>query len=187
MRCANVTRPWKIGLVNNVVKLPRRGEPRAAARGRLDALLAAGFGAALVDHDRGRPEVRFLRAEAGDPLRDAFEAAGMREVATVTRRARTSSTRDSASPVADGEELYWLDWHHAGYRFDPARVDGAGPRWPGFVFPDGDYHIHLTPDLRLGTFGHPWEETICVFGDLLTRIDAELTAALGAPIRRSEP
>lgn len=48
-------------------------------------LLAAGFGAALVDHDWGRPEVRFLRAEAGDPLREAFEAAGMREVATVTR------------------------------------------------------------------------------------------------------
>jgi len=58
---------------------------------------------------------------------------------------------------------------------------------PGAVFPDGDYHIHLTRDLRLGTFGHPWEETVCVFGDLLTLIDAELTAALRPPIRRSEP
>ena len=78
-----------------------------------------------------------------------------------------------------------LDWHHVGYRFDPARVGGTGPRWPGAVFPGGDYYIHLTRDLRLGTFGHPWEET--VFGDLLTLIDAELTAALGPPIRRSEP
>lgn len=224
-----------------------------------DAMLVGGvtdpgFAAALVDHDWGRPEVRFLRAEAGDPLRDAFEAAGMREVTTVTRYhlpspgepARTrpvrrlfaepehdeiwvrfyeefafrpdmrefpgitepahSATwhvddlgdarlealpdivhRGLRASVVDGEELYWLDWHHAGYRFDPARVDGAGPRWPGAVFPDGDYHIYLTRDLRLGTFGHPWEETICVFGDLLTRIDAELTAALGEPIRRSEP
>ncbi|WP_410615604.1 DUF2716 domain-containing protein [Amycolatopsis sp. lyj-109] len=92
--------------------------------------------------------------------------------------------RESVEP---GEELYWLDWHHVGYRFDPARVDGTGPRWPGAVFPDGDYHSYLTRDLRLGTFGHPWEETVCVFGDLLTRIDPELTAALGNPIRRSEP
>lgn len=92
--------------------------------------------------------------------------------------------RESAEP---GEELYWLDWQHVGYRFDPARVDGAGPRWPGAVFPNGDYYLYLTGDLRLGTFGHPWEETLCVFGELLTRIGAELTAALGPPIRRSEP
>ncbi|GHG16761.1 hypothetical protein GCM10017567_38730 [Amycolatopsis bullii] len=64
--------------------------------------------------------------------------------------------RESVEP---GEALYWLDWQHVGYRFDPARADGAGPRWPGAVFPDGDYHLHLTRDLRLGTFGHPWEET----------------------------
>ncbi|WP_244180361.1 DUF2716 domain-containing protein [Amycolatopsis pretoriensis] len=213
-----------------------------------------GLAATLVDHAWGRSEVRFLRAEVGGPLRDAFEAAGMREVTTVTRyhlpspgepaRARpvrrlfsepehddiwarfyerfafrpdtrefpgitepansatwyVGDAEDTAldsflatiheglrESVVDGEELYWLDWHHAGYRFDPARVDGAGPRWPGFTFPDGDYHIYLTRDLRLGTFGHPWEETICVFGDLLTRIDDDLTAALGEPIRRSEP
>ncbi|WIY05141.1 DUF2716 domain-containing protein [Amycolatopsis mongoliensis] len=85
-----------------------------------------------------------------------------------------------------GEELCRLDWQHVGYRFDPARVDGAGPRWPGAVFPDGDYHSYLTRDLRLGTFGHPWEETVCVRGELLTRIDAELTAAFGEPMRRSE-
>jgi hypothetical protein len=216
-----------------------------------------GFAAALVAQDwrlagphRG---VRFLLAEATGTLRDAFEAAGMREITTVARYhrpapgepARTrpvrklfsepehdeiwarfsakfafrpdmrafpgitepahSATwhigdlddsqadalhgivhkglRESAGP---GEELYWLDWHHAGYRFDPTRVDGAGPRRPGAVFPDGDYAIHLTSDLRLGTFGHPWEETVCVFGELLTRVDAELTAALGEPIRRSE-
>ncbi|MCR6481547.1 DUF2716 domain-containing protein [Amycolatopsis sp. OK19-0408] len=88
---------------------------------------------------------------------------------------------------AIGEELYWLDWQHVGYRFDPARVGGAGPRWPGAVFPDGDYFGYLTSDLRLGTFGHPWEETVCVWGELRTRIDVELTAAIGAPLRRSEP
>ncbi|MFB9690614.1 DUF2716 domain-containing protein [Amycolatopsis plumensis] len=66
--------------------------------------------------------------------------------------------RESVEP---GEELYWLDWQHVGYRFDPARVDGAGPRRPGAVLPDGDYHLYLT------------------------RIGAELTAALGEPVRRT--
>ncbi|SFW60229.1 DUF2716 domain-containing protein [Amycolatopsis australiensis] len=216
-----------------------------------------GFAATLVAQDwrvagphRG---VRFLLAEATGALCEAFEAAGMSVLTTVTRYhlpsprepARTRPVRVLSSEpehdeiwtrfaeqfafrphtrrfpgiaepagsatwhvgdldgtrldamdlivhkglracVAPGEQLYWLDWQHVGYRFDPARVDGAGPRRPGAVFPDGDYHLHLTHDLRLGTFGHPWEATVCVFGDLLTRIDAELTAALGEPIRRSE-
>jgi hypothetical protein len=221
-----------------------------------------GFAETLVRHDWramprsgwGHPDVRFLLAEATGALREAFEAAGMSVLTTVTRYhlpapgepARTRPVRrlfaepehddiwarfserfafrpdtrqfpgiteppgsatwhvgdlDDAqadalsdivhkglrSCVEPGEELYWLDWHHAGYRFDPARVDEAGPHWPGFVFPGGDYFLYLTGDLRLGTFGHPWEETVCVFGDLLTRIDAELTAAIGEPIRRSEP
>jgi hypothetical protein len=199
------------------------------------------------------PEVRYFLAEATGDLREAFEAAGMHPVTTITRYHRQApgepartrpirllsrepdhddiwarfqagfafrpSTRefpgitepagsatwhvgDLDDPQLDalheivhkglresvepGEELYWLDWQHVGYRFDPARVGGAGPRWPGGIFPDGDYHIYLTADLRLGTFGHPWDETICVFGELFTRIGAELTAALGEPIRRSE-
>ncbi|MGV9363822.1 DUF2716 domain-containing protein [Amycolatopsis sp. NPDC003731] len=217
-----------------------------------------GLAATLVAHDwrlaRPYPEVRFLLAEAAGALRSAFEAAGMREVTTVTRHhlaapgepARTRPVRrlfsepeydelwarfsarfafrpgmrefpgiteppgsatwhvgDLTDPQLDaledivhkglraavepGEELYSLDWQHVGYRFDPARVGGAGPRRPGAVFPDGDYALYLTRDLRLGTFGHPWEETVCVFGDLRPRIDAELTAAIGEPVRRSEP
>ncbi|MFD0361731.1 DUF2716 domain-containing protein [Nocardia sp. GCM10030253] len=85
-----------------------------------------------------------------------------------------------------GEVIYWLDWHHAGYRFDPSRVGGTGqPNWPGSACPDGDYYIYLTPDFRLGTFGHPWEYTLCVFGDqLLAEVEAQITDLLGAPIRR---
>lgn len=85
-----------------------------------------------------------------------------------------------------GQVLYWLDWQHAGYRFDPGRVGDAGqPNWPGSAYPDGDYYIYVTPDFRLGTFGHPWESTVCVFGDqLLSEVEEELTALLGPPIRR---
>ncbi|MFC9086772.1 DUF2716 domain-containing protein [Nocardiopsis dassonvillei] len=42
-----------------------------------------------------------------------------------------------------------------------------------------------TRDLRTGTFGHPWENTLCVFGrDLLDRVENGLTALLGEPTRR---
>ncbi|WP_275101361.1 DUF2716 domain-containing protein [Nocardiopsis dassonvillei] len=38
--------------------------------------------------------------------------------------------------------------------------------------------------MRLGTFGHPWEHTLCVFGrDLLARVEGRLTALLGEPTR----
>ena len=89
--------------------------------------------------------------------------------------------------LAPGEALYWLDWQHVGYRWDPARVGGPGqPHWPGSAYPDGDYYIYLTPDLRLGTFGHPWEHSLCVFGaDLLAEIETDLTTLLGTAMRRS--
>ncbi|QPK50949.1 DUF2716 domain-containing protein [Streptomyces gardneri] len=58
-----------------------------------------------------------------------------------------------------GEFVYWLDWQHDGYRYD----------------------------LRLGTFGHPWEETLTVWGpSLLAAVEAELTELLGKPIRRGD-
>ncbi|KOX35349.1 hypothetical protein ADK67_01220 [Saccharothrix sp. NRRL B-16348] len=86
-----------------------------------------------------------------------------------------------------GEELYWLDWQHVGYRFDPDRVGRPGqPRWPGHVYPDGDYFLYVTRDLRLGTFGHPWEHTLCVFGEsLVAQVEQPLIALLGRPVRRS--
>ncbi|MFI7614707.1 DUF2716 domain-containing protein [Nonomuraea terrae] len=88
--------------------------------------------------------------------------------------------------VRPDEPLYFLDWNHQGYRFDPHRVGGPGrPFWPGTAYPDGDYYLYVTADLRLGTFGHPWEESLCVFGaDLLAEVEAGLTALLGPVMRR---
>jgi hypothetical protein len=33
--------------------------------------------------------------------------------------------------------------------------------------PDGDYAIFLAEDFSFGFFGHPWEATICIFGEPL--------------------
>ncbi|MFD7256690.1 DUF2716 domain-containing protein [Streptomyces sp. NPDC059874] len=88
-----------------------------------------------------------------------------------------------------GEFVYWLDWQHNGYRYDPRRTDlPERPPRPGEgTYPNGDYYLHLTHDLRLGTFGHPWEQTLTVWGPtLLTAVEAELTELLGEPVRRRD-
>ena len=65
-------------------------------------------------------------------------------------------------------ELLVLDWQHPAYRFRPAnqaltwRADWRVP-----VYPDGDYYAFLTQDFTEGTFGHPWEQTLCVIGKRL--------------------
>ncbi|MCX5581802.1 DUF2716 domain-containing protein [Streptomyces erythrochromogenes] len=87
-----------------------------------------------------------------------------------------------------GGRLVWLDWQHTGYTFDPHRVGFPGaPDWPGEVCPNGDYYLYLHPDLTFGTFGHPWEETLTVFGaPLLAAVEGQLTALLGDPVRRRD-
>ncbi|AWZ08836.1 hypothetical protein DRB96_29215 [Streptomyces sp. ICC1] len=87
-----------------------------------------------------------------------------------------------------GERLHRLDWQHTGHDFDPHRVGGPGePEWPGEVYPNGDYYLYLQPDLLFGTFGHPWEQTLCVWGaGLLAAVEAELTGLLGEPLRRRD-
>ncbi|SDZ21211.1 Protein of unknown function [Micromonospora pattaloongensis] len=64
--------------------------------------------------------------------------------------------------------LVVLDWQHQMYRFWPHRFACLpDPQWQTEVFPTGDYYIFLTEDMSTGTFGHPWEKTLCVFGEPL--------------------
>ena len=71
-----------------------------------------------------------------------------------------------ASLDAD-ESILALDWQHDCYLYNPhsgfnyTRYDD----WPIEPYPNGDYYIFLTSDLTNGFFGHPWEKTICVFGE----------------------
>jgi hypothetical protein len=89
--------------------------------------------------------------------------------------------------------LLILDWHHDCYRIRPHSITAEhGPHWPGSTMPDGDYIIRLAEDFSYGTFGHPWEYTLCVMGrPLLDRVAGTLDTILvrrvragGAPVRR---
>ncbi len=61
------------------------------------------------------------------------------------------------------EEVYYLDWQHECYGFQP--WEETSTCFNGY--PDGDYAILLASDLSFGSFGHPWEGTICFFGSEL--------------------
>jgi len=82
-----------------------------------------------------------------------------------------------------------LNWQHQAYRCRPHRVRGAEPpdeTWPTEFYPSGDYYIWLADDFRYGTFGHPWEPSLCVFGEELLAVLAEIgDEALGRILRRN--
>lgn len=71
--------------------------------------------------------------------------------------------------VSPEQKLYVLDWQHSCYSFWPHGTIEANDfeQWCVPVFPDGEHNIFLAEDFSFGTFGHPWEQTICVFGQSL--------------------
>ncbi|MEU7903391.1 DUF2716 domain-containing protein [Actinoplanes sp. NPDC049118] len=91
--------------------------------------------------------------------------------------------------------LLVLDWHHVCYRIRPHRITAEhSPAWSASMMPDGDYNIHLAEDFSFGTFGHPWEYTICVMGkpliaevaDALDRTLLRRVRESGTPVVRPE-
>jgi hypothetical protein len=68
--------------------------------------------------------------------------------------------------LSQDEPVLALDWQHASYAFHPHRLrepqEPANWRIP--ALPSGEYHIFVSEDFRLGSLGHPWEGTLCVFG-----------------------
>jgi hypothetical protein len=59
----------------------------------------------------------------------------------------------------------------------------AADSWPVHPFPNGDYSIVVSEDMTSGTFGHPWEQTLCVFGPRLIGPARSLTSYW--PVKRS--
>jgi uncharacterized protein DUF2716 len=89
--------------------------------------------------------------------------------------------------VLPEQRLAVLDWHHPCHWFYPHRAFDAGSpeAWPIPVLPNGDYYIFLAEDLSFVIFGHPWEQTICIFGvPLITAIMSDPPALFDRPIHR---
>ncbi|WP_406642908.1 DUF2716 domain-containing protein [Amycolatopsis sp. WGS_07] len=86
--------------------------------------------------------------------------------------------------TAEDEWLWVLHWQHQSFKFWPHRMRPDAP-WLVSVFPRGDYHLFLAADFSYGTLGHPWERTLCVFGDkLLPAVEKHADGILTNQLRR---
>ncbi|WP_434440679.1 DUF2716 domain-containing protein [Lentzea sp. E54] len=112
-------------------------------------------------------------AEPADSVTWGGAFAAEDAVTAVIRRGLTACTEP-------GERIFWADPYHFGTAADLHRVGGLGqPVWEEPVVGDGDYAINAPYDLRFGTFGHPWENSLCVWGaDLLAEVQDEVDALL---------
>ena len=88
--------------------------------------------------------------------------------------------------VAPNAFVHVLDWQHESYRFYPhvpfefeSEADWRVP-----PLPNGDYYIFVDPELAFGVLGHPWEQSMCVFGArLLDAVAHHMPALFDRPIR----
>ena len=100
------------------------------------------------------------------------------EIATALASAATSLVGAEGTLLA-------LDWQHPGYRFAPgfATPPTRESSWPIPVLPDGDYYLYIAYDFSFGWLTHPWEQSVCAFGDLLALMSPSIDA-LRLPVLR---
>lgn len=97
---------------------------------------------------------------SADPIRTKSSAAARVDAVNA------EALRCFVTEFADDPTFVVLDWQHRCYRFDAnahaAAMEHAEWRVP--VYPNGDYYIFGRDNFSEGTFGHPWEQTLCVYG-----------------------
>jgi hypothetical protein len=88
--------------------------------------------------------------------------------ATQMDAVNAEALRCFVTEFTDDPDWIVLNWKHSGYSLDVG-VHALTPdtEWRVPVHPDGDYYFFARPDFSEGTFGHPWERTLCVFGPRL--------------------
>jgi Protein of unknown function (DUF2716) len=91
------------------------------------------------------------------------------ERAIVARAAASVLATGLMMAAFDDPYVVALDWQHASYRFRPAALVGRDD-WLIPALPEGDYSLFLAHDLRFGWLAHPWEPSICVYGDLVAHV-----------------
>ncbi|MFT3872261.1 MAG: DUF2716 domain-containing protein [Nocardioides sp.] len=131
------------------------------------------FGFVANYYERDRPAVQLPPDSLVIDLSPVFEHNGPRFAAG--EAGINAAALRAFVWLVEGDELVALDWQHPAYRYSPGRqaLSDDIPAIP--VFPNGDYYAHMTPDLRWGTFGHPWQQTLTIWGnDLIATLGAEL-------------
>lgn len=106
--------------------------------------------------------------------------------------------------VKKDEFIYALDWQHPAYKLDVLNINideynaryfigngllfrrGDADYYMIEFFPNGDYHIFLTKDMKNGIIGHPWKQSMCVFGkELLVALSSNMPKLFIKTIRKN--
>lgn len=124
-------------------------------------------------YERRKPAIRLDRRCLVIDLAPIYEGP-MEENAANEERLDHTAFQAFADLAGDGE-LVAIDWQHQTFRYSPRAHVNANTRCAVSVLPDGDYYGHMTEDLRWGTFGHPWQQTLTLWGD-------DLVATLGGEL-----
>lgn len=69
--------------------------------------------------------------------------------------------------IRTDEYMPALDWQHECYWITPYgsfEKDEFG-EWTVPVLPNGDYYFFLSKEMHWGLLGHPWEQSITIFGE----------------------
>ena len=127
-----------------------------------------------ADHyERDQPAIKLADDCLVLDLAEVFAGHGPR-FAAGEAAINTSALRAFVWLAAD-DELIALDWQHPAYRYSPALQALSDEAPKVAVFPEGDYFAHMTQDLCWGTFAHPWQQTLTIWGeDLVRTLGAEL-------------
>jgi len=86
------------------------------------------------------------------------------------------------------EFIYALDWHHTAYWYNPHFENPSDEfgRWPVSIHPDGDYYFYIKQDFSWGYLGHPWEHSVCLYGEkLLLAVERNMPKLFKKIIRQS--
>jgi len=116
-----------------------------------------------------KPESWPAIAEPAPSMTFDLDAHNVRTTASWSARAdaiNAEALRCFVTEFSDDPTFVVLDWQHPCYSFDAeAHADAAeNAEWRVPVHPNGDYYIFAQDGFTEGTFGHPWERTLCVFG-----------------------
>jgi len=87
-----------------------------------------------------------------------------------------------------GDFLFALDWQHQCYKYFPDRIKSPDDNeWRIPALPNGDYYLFIEKSLKFGWLGHPWEQSICIFGQpLLVEIKQLRPRVFNNPIRERD-
>ncbi len=85
------------------------------------------------------------------------------------------------------EYILALDWQHECYWINPRlefEKDEFG-EWTIPIFRNGDYYFFIQKDFKWGYLGHPWEQSITIFGkELIDAFDKNTPRLFGKILRQ---